>query len=196
MIKIVNYGLGNIDAFLNIYKQLGIEAQTANSSDELIEADKIVLPGVGAFDYAMKRLNESGMRESLDEMVLKKGVPVIGICVGMQILFDTSEEAPGAEGLHIFDGSVKKFPKGKTPQIGWNKVLVSENNTYLEENYYYFVNSYYVEPADENIISAKTSYYIDFCSAVQKNNITAVQFHPEKSSDAGCEFFAKWLNIS
>lgn len=194
-VTIIDYNAGNIKSIVNMLSYLGFKCNIVTNGAELEKAEKIIFPGQGHFARAMENLAERGFVAPIKN-VISKGVPFLGICVGMQILFDTSEEAPGAEGLHIFDGSVKKFPKGKTPQIGWNKVLVTENNTYLEENYYYFVNSYYVEPADENIISAKTSYYIDFCSAVQKNNITAVQFHPEKSSDAGCEFFAKWLNIS
>ena len=118
----------------------------------------------------------------------------MGICLGLQILFEKSEEASNVSGLGIFEGEVKKFQTGKTPQIGWNKVQTTNHNSYLIDDYYYFVNSYYVVPKDKEIISATTNYHIDFCSAVEKDNVCAVQFHPEKSSDAGCQFFENWIN--
>ena len=113
--------------------------------------------------------------------------------MGLQILFEKSEEAPNVEGLGIIKGEVKKFQVEKIPQIGWNKIETTQNNNYLNSDYFYFVNSYYVVPEDKNIISSTTKYGIEFCSSIQRGNLCAVQFHPEKSSIAGVNFFKKWL---
>ena len=125
--------------------------------------------------------------------VVSDGKIFLGVCLGLQVLFETSEEAPNIQGLGIFKGNVKKFEIGKTPQIGWNKIKTTENNSYLGDDYFYFVNSYYVCPENKDIISSYANYHIDFCASVEYKNITAVQFHPEKSSNAGIEFFRKWI---
>lgn len=198
MIKIVNYGLGNIDAFLNIYKRLGIEAQTANCCDELVDADKIVLPGVGAFDYAMQRLNESGMRGALDDMVLKKHVPVIGICVGMQMMAKRSEEGV-AEGLGWFDAEVLKFKDESlmVPEMGWNSVEHNDNAIFdglTEHPRFYFLHSYYFRCNNTDDVIGTSDYGVCFASAVNRDNIYGIQFHPEKSHSNGVrllENFAK-----
>lgn len=198
MIKIVDYGLGNIDAFLNIYKRLGIEAETAKNREELMKAEKIVLPGVGAFDYAMKCLNESGMRETLDEMVLQKAVPVIGICVGMQIMANRSEEGI-AEGLGWFDATVLKF-KGNgllVPEMGWNSVEHNDNAIFdglNEHPRFYFLHSFYFRSNNATDVIGTSDYGITFDSAVNHGNIFGIQFHPEKSHSNGVrllENFAK-----
>lgn len=199
MIKIVNYGLGNIDAFLNIYKRLGIEAQMANNCSELIEADKIVLPGVGAFDYAMKRLNESGMREALDEMVLKKGVPVIGICVGMQMMAKRSEEGV-AEGLGWFDAEVLKFKDDSllVPEMGWNSVEHNDNVIFdglTDHPRFYFLHSYYFKCNDADDVIGTSDYGITFASAVNKGNIYGIQFHPEKSHSNGVKLLENFAKL-
>jgi len=192
-VTIIDYNAGNIRSIVNMLNYLGGECEIVKTGSELKNAQRVIFPGQGHFARAMENLQERDFANAIKEKIAQDA-PFLGICVGMQILFDSSEEAPGAEGLSILKGCVKKFTKGKTPQIGWNKVQTTKNNTYLSDDYFYFVNSYYVEPSDKNIVSATTTYYSKFCSAVQKDNITAVQFHPEKSSAAGCEFFDNWLN--
>ncbi len=199
MIRIVNYGLGNIDAFLNIYKRLGIDVQTANNFDELIDADKLILPGVGAFDYAMKRLNDSGMRNTLDEMVLEKGVPIIGICVGMQMMAKSSEEGE-AKGLGWFDAEVLKFKDTGllVPEMGWNSVEHNDNVIFegLQDNpRFYFLHSYYFLSNKQEYVIGSSEYGITFASAVNKGNIYGIQFHPEKSHGNGVKLLENFAKL-
>ena len=192
-VVIIDYGAGNVKSLGNMLEFLGAQYEITGDKNKILAAKKIIFPGQGHFEQALKKLEEHNMPDVIKEAIYK-GADFLGICLGLQVLFEKSEEAPGIEGLGIFKGEVKKFQKGKTPQIGWNNISVTPANTYLEDDYFYFVNSYYVVPEDKNIISSITNYHIDFCSSVQKDNICAVQFHPEKSSDAGIRFFKKWLN--
>lgn len=191
-IVIIDYGAGNIKSLGNMLEYLGTNYEITSNKEKILGAEKIIFPGQGHFEQAMKKLNESAMPEIITDAI-KGGADFLGICLGLQVLFEKSEEAPDIKGLGLFKGKVKKFKKGKIPQIGWNEIKTTDCNTYLDDDYFYFVNSYYVVPEDKNIISSITNYHIDFCSSVQKNNITAVQFHPEKSSDAGIKFFKNWL---
>lgn len=194
MICIVDYGLGNISAFARVYKNLGFEYDVVSTPDDLAKADKIILPGVGAFDHAMTLLNNSGMRETLDELVIKKEIPVLGICVGMQILGINSDEGK-LPGLGWLEGSIKRFDESKIPyktrlpHMGWNVVEADNGNPLLkdlEENpRFYFLHSYYFECSNYQYEIAKTNYGIQFTSAVNKGNIFGVQFHPEKSHHNG-----------
>lgn len=192
-VVIIDYGAGNVKSLGNMLEFLGAQYEITGDKNKILAAEKIIFPGQGHFEQALKKLEEHNMPDVIKEAI-SKGADFLGICLGLQVLFEKSEEAPGIEGLGIFKGEVKKFQKGKTPQIGWNNISVTPANTYLEDDYFYFVNSYYVVPEDKSIISSITNYHIDFCSSVQKDNICAVQFHPEKSSDAGIRFFKKWLN--
>lgn len=191
-VVIIDYGAGNVKSLGNMLEFLGAQYEITGDKNKILAAEKIIFPGQGHFEQALKKLEEHNMPDVIKEAI-SKGADFLGICLGLQVLFEKSEEAPGVKGLGIFKGEVKKFQKGKTPQIGWNNISVTPSNTYLEDDYFYFVNSYYVVPEDKNIISSITNYHIDFCSSVQKDNICAVQFHPEKSSDAGIRFFKKWL---
>ena len=191
MISIVNYGLGNVLAFYNIYKKLNIESQVVSSSSELESATKIILPGVGSFDWAMDKLNKSGMRETLDHLVLEKNIPVMGICVGMQMMANSSEEGQ-KEGLGWFDAKVKKIKSDKKidlPHMGWNEINIKNDNTLfqgLQNNArFYFLHSYYFETNEDECILCETNYGGLFTSAAKKNNIFAIQFHPEKSHQWG-----------
>jgi glutamine amidotransferase len=194
VIHIVDYGLGNIRAFLNMYKRLGVEARTACAAGELQGASKLILPGVGAFDHAMERLQASGMREALDELVLKAGVPVLGVCVGMQMLAMSSEEGVAA-GLGWVDGRVRSL-KGlpgaglvPLPHMGWNDVLPSPGAKLFAPLggplRFYFLHSFYFECGRSGDVAATAEYRSQFCCAVESNNVFGVQFHPEKSHHFG-----------
>lgn len=199
MIKIINYGLGNIDAFYNIYKRLGIEVGIARKKEELQDADKLILPGVGSFDYAMKCLNNSGMRESLDKMVLIDSVPVIGICVGMQMMAKRSEEGQ-EDGLGWFDGEVLKFddPDLLIPEMGWNSVEHNDNPIFQglsKHPRFYFLHSYYFNCEHSQDIIGTSDYGHTFASAINKGNIYGIQFHPEKSHSNGVKLLENFANL-
>jgi len=159
----------------------------------------IVLPGVGAFGAVMKSLEEDNFASELRQLI-KKGTPFLGICVGMQVLFDGSEEAPGVPGLGIIPGQVCKYTQGKVPQIGWNKIVPAHEHFLQEgwdEGFVYFVNSYYPRPVDDAVVLYRSDYFGPFCAAVKTGNITAFQFHPEKSEKMGQGLISRWLqNVS
>ena len=193
MITIIDYEAGNLKSICNMLDFFK-EDYIISSDPKVIEnSEKIIFPGQGHFAQAMKNLEEKKLVEPIKK-VIENGSKFLGICLGLQVLFEKSQEAPGIAGLGIIKGEVKKFTQGKIPQIGWNKIKTTQNNSYLEDDFYYFVNSYYVVPEDEKIISSKCGYYIDFTASVEYKNLTAVQFHPEKSSEAGIKFFQNWLN--
>ena len=191
-IVIIDYGAGNVKSLGNMLEFLGYAYEITDDREKILKAKKIIFPGQGHFEQAMNKLNDKNLPCTIKQAI-DNGADFLGICLGLQVLFEKSEEAPNVEGLGIFKGEVKKFQTGKIPQIGWNEIKTTKANTYLDDDYFYFVNSYYVVPEDKNIISSITNYHIDFCSSVQKNNVCAVQFHPEKSSEAGIKFFKKWL---
>ena len=191
-IVIIDYGAGNVKSLGNMLEFLGYAYEITDDREKILKAKKIIFPGQGHFEQAMKKLNDKNLPCTIKQAI-DNGADFLGICLGLQVLFEKSEEAPNVEGLSIFKGEVKKFQTGKTPQIGWNEIKTTKANTYLDNDYFYFVNSYYVAPEDKNIISSITNYHIDFCSSIQKDNVCAVQFHPEKSSEAGIKFFKKWL---
>jgi glutamine amidotransferase len=194
MIHIVDYGLGNIQAFLNMYKRLGLEAVRARSEADLQEATKLILPGVGAFDSAMDMLDASGMRQTLTQLVQEKRVPVLGICVGMQILADASDEGV-KPGLGWVKGRVRSFasnPASATlpmPHMGWNDVLPVNDSPLFKGLYqdaqFYFLHSYYFDCINAADAAAHANYGFQFDCAIQANNIFGVQFHPEKSHHWG-----------
>jgi glutamine amidotransferase len=194
MITLIDYGVGNIFAFQNVYKRLDIPTKIAKSSQDLIDAQKLILPGVGSFDYAMNRLNDSGMREKLDELVLEKKIPVIGICVGMQMMGNRSEEGT-EEGLKWIDGDVLKFDekliqhRTKLPHMGWNDVVPVNNHSLFNglerDAIFYFLHSFFFECKDTSDTIATSEYGISFSSAVNRDHIFGIQFHPEKSHHYG-----------
>lgn len=194
MIAIIDYGLGNVMAFANIYKNLDIPFKIAKYKDDLTMVTKIILPGVGAFDHAMQRLQESGMREAIDELVLEKKLPIIGICVGMQMLAKSSDEG-NLQGLGWIDAKVKKFDKtlldknSPLPHMGWNSIKIARPNALMseidDEARFYFLHSYYFECNQSNECIATAFYGNDFTCIVNKQNIYGVQFHPEKSHHNG-----------
>ena len=193
-IVIIDYNSGNIKSLGNMLSYLGCDYILSNKKEDILNAKKLIFPGQGHFAQAMDNLEKSGLIDTIKTSI-NNGIDFLGICLGLQILFEKSEEAPNIEGLGIIKGEVKKFKLGKIPQVGWNKIKTTKNNDFLDDDYFYFVNSYYVEPKDKNIVSSYTDYEIEFCSSIQKDNLCAVQFHPEKSSIAGVNFFKKWLEL-
>jgi len=190
MIGIINYGAGNLKSVNNALDYLNIKSKIINSPEEVYSVDKLILPGVGSFGFMMQNLRSLKLEDPIKNSI-EYGKIFLGICLGFQVLFEKSEESPGIEGLSVFKGDVVKFVNGKIPQIGWNKIKYIKSESVLEE-YMYFVNSYYVRPKDKKIISAKVNYFIDFACAIQKDNVTAVQFHPERSGKCGLEFIRRW----
>ena len=194
MITLIDYGVGNIFAFQNVYKRLDIPTKIAKSTEDLLDAQKLILPGVGSFDYAMNRLNDSGMREKLDELVLDKKIPVIGICVGMQMMGNRSDEGT-EEGLKWIDGDILKFDekliqhRTKLPHMGWNDVVPINNhplfNGLERDAIFYFLHSFYFKCKNPSETIATSEYGIPFSSAVNKDHIFGIQFHPEKSHHYG-----------
>ena len=194
MIHIVDYGLGNIQAFVNTYKRLGIPTVRAITPSDLDVAKKLILPGVGSFDHAMELLNESGMRPKLESLVLTDKVPVLGICVGMQILANGSDE--GVEkGLGWVNGAVHSFTSNSEsvslplPHMGWNDVIPTGScplfRGFEKDARFYFLHSYHFECFDKSNSAARTTYGLEFDCTVQNDNVYGVQFHPEKSHHWG-----------
>jgi glutamine amidotransferase len=203
MITIINYGLGNIRAFVNVYKRLGINVNVASHPYELKNSSKIILPGVGAFDYAMNLLNNSGMRGELERQVLEKEIPVLGICVGMQMLAKSSEEGC-LPGLGWINGTVKRFRSDflkihKLPHMGWNIITPLIENPLLEgfdsTSRFYFLHSYYLVCTNETDIIAKSEYGEQFVSGVCNSNIYGIQFHPEKSHSNGIRLLDNFAKL-
>lgn len=204
MITIVDYGLGNIRAFVNVYERLNIKTKVAHNAEDIRYAAKIILPGVGAFDYAMSQLNASGMRDELDKQVLENKVPVVGICVGMQMLAKSSDEGR-LSGLGWIDGKVKLFDiafvpyKTRLPHMGWNSINPVNENPLLAgfnaESRFYFLHSYYFVCNRTEEVIATTTYGIQYASAVNKENIFGIQFHPEKSHSNGIQLLHNFSNL-
>lgn len=196
MIAIIDYGVGNIKAFANIYKNLNMPFKIAKNIDDLDDVSKLILPGVGSFDHAIQSLHDSGMKERLDELVLEKKIPVIGICVGMQMLAKSSDEGK-LPGLHWIDGIVKKFDEVELeegmplPHMGWNNIEISKDNKLLakleKEPRFYFLHSYYFECENDDDIIATADYGEKFTCVVNHKNIYGIQCHPEKSHHNGIE---------
>jgi len=204
LITIIDYGLGNIRAFLNVYKRHNIEARTARSADELAGATKVILPGVGAFDHAMERLEQSGMRATLDDLVLERRAPVLGVCVGMQMLAHGSDEGK-RPGLGWIDGHVRAFRSWEparrlpVPHMGWNDVRPTSGSGLFRdldsEARFYFLHSFFFECAQPEDVRAVSPYGADFSSAVGHGNVHGVQFHPEKSHHFGTRLLRNFAEL-
>ncbi len=197
-ICIVDYGIGNIKAFKNIYDKLNINVEIASKKEQFVNATHLILPGVGTFDWAMSKLNESGLRETLDRLVLEKKIPILGICVGMQIMASQSEEGV-LSGLNWIEGKVLKLDKDIIlPHMGWNNVKLSNKSDLFNniENFeFYFLHSYYYKTEDDKYILSMSKYGNLFTSAIYKENIFGTQFHPEKSHKNGIKILENFLKI-
>ena len=200
-IGIVDYNMGNLASVSNAFKKIGAEAEIVSDADKLNRYDKLVFPGVGAFGDAMEHLKSTGLDEAMREFV-KSGRYVIGVCLGMQLLFESSEEFGYYEGLGIIPGSVVKFDKNKMsghkiPHMGWNKMFFKKNTALfkgLSDPYLYFVHSYHVV-SDEKYVIGKTFYGYEFVSAVNKDNVFGFQPHPEKSHNEGLKILENFVNL-
>ncbi len=202
MVAIIDYDAGNIKSVEKAFEALGAEVSVTSDPEVIRSADHVVLPGVGAFGDAMNKLNNMGLTEVIRE-VAKSGKPFLGICLGLQLLFDSSEEAPGVEGLGILPGKVLRFKEMdglKIPQIGWNALHLSNNGRLFsgvdEGAFVYFVHSYYLDAADRECVKATAEYGVSFDASVEHDNIFACQFHPEKSSSVGLKMLENFLKIS
>lgn len=194
MIGIIDYGLGNIKAFVNVYDRLSIPTKVIKSENDFEDVTKLILPGVGAFDHAMIKLNNSGLRDRLEKLVCMDKIPVLGICVGMQMLTKSSDEG-NLPGLGWIDGKVEKFNtndiqyKTKLPHMGWNNVVLKKENPLMKQlkdnPKFYFLHSYYFNCSDNSNVLSSTIYGKEFSSAVNNENVFGVQFHPEKSHQNG-----------
>lgn len=202
MIAIIDYDAGNLRSVEKALLSIGEDAIVTRDRDEILSADKVILPGVGAFGDAMKKLGEYGLVDTIHEAV-DSGKPFLGICLGLQLLFRRSDESDGVEGLSILPGEILRIPEApgiKIPHIGWNSLEVSEGARFFkglgENPYVYFVHSYYLKADDENIVAATTEYGGTLIHAsVQKDNVYACQFHPEKSGGVGMQILKNFAAL-
>ncbi|MDR2049904.1 MAG: imidazole glycerol phosphate synthase subunit HisH [Treponema sp.] len=212
MIGVIDYGAGNLGSVMNALARLGLKARFAAGPEELSCAadgssrvfDRIVFPGDGHFATAMESLEKSGYARTLKEWIAA-GRPFLGICIGLQLLFDYSEEAGFAEGtdnsaavkgLSVIAGTVRRFPGRKVPQIGWNQTAARPLSRLFrglpQNSFFYYIHSYYAAPEDDSVTAADADYYLSYCSAVERGELAAVQFHPEKSGAAGLRLLENW----
>jgi len=201
MITIIDYGSGNLKSIKNGFKKINANAIISSSLKDIDDAEALVLPGVGAFGNAMENLDKY---ENSIEDHIATGKPFLGVCLGLQVLFSTSEESPDIPGLDIFQGEVLHFPDSvkenglKIPQMGWNQLKIKNQCPILDginNNFMYFVHSYYVNPEDMNIIAATVNYCIDVPAVICKENIFATQFHPEKSGEKGLQILKNFVKL-
>lgn len=199
MIAIIDYGMGNLCSVQKALERIGAATQIIESPDILPDADKIILPGVGSFGDAMQELERRGFVIPLKQEV-SSGKPLLGICLGLQVLFETSEESPGARGLGLIPGECRRFVTDlKVPHMGWNQVRIKRRAPIFEGiedgAYFYFVHSFYVIPREGKDVASTTDYALDFCSSVWRDNLFATQFHPEKSQETGLRFLENFVKL-
>ncbi len=200
MIAIIDYNMGNLWSVFNAFRKIGAAAELTCQPADLAKATGIVLPGVGAFDQAMDNLDELGMSPEIKKRAAA-GVPFLGFCLGLQVLFSKSEEGRDRPGLDIIKGTIKRLPPGdKVPHMGWNQVNWARQDPLLtgiaDAPHMYFAHSYYVVPDDDQVVLGKTNYVGEFASAVAKDKIYATQFHPEKSGETGLALLRNFVEIA
>lgn len=201
MIAIIDYGAGNIMSVMKALDFLGYEYILTSDQNELMKADKVILPGVGSFKDAMDKLNANNLTDVIRQIVEKK-TPFLGICLGLQLIFESSQEAPGVKGLSLLPGKCVRFPENKelkVPQIGWNSLSFPKESKLFkginEGEYVYFVHSYYLQAENKEDVAAVSDYGIVFDAAIEHENIFACQFHPEKSSDVGLKIIKNFVEL-
>ena len=201
MIAIIDYGAGNLRSVVNAVRFIGCDAKIIQTPEELSEADGVILPGVGAFGDAMRCLRESRLAEAIPGYI-RRGKPFLGICIGLQMLFEESEENPGVPGLGVYKGKIARIPAGegiKIPHMGWNSIAIQKESPLFqgikEESYVYFVHSYYLRSEDRSIVTARTRYGAEIDAAIGVGNVFATQFHPEKSGEVGIRMLRNYINF-
>ena len=199
MVAIIDYGAGNLSSVKKALDYLGAESEITQDKEKILSASHVILPGVGSFGDAMESMRERGLVDTVKQAAREKNF--LGICLGLQLLFESSEESPGVEGLGILNGQIKTIPKNnglKVPHIGWNSVSLKQKGGIFknidDESYFYFVHSFYLDGADEDVVAGVTQYGVPIECAVQKGRLCAVQFHPEKSSKSGLALLKNFLN--
>ena len=202
MVAIIDYDAGNIKSVEKALQKLGQEVVITRDAETILNADRVILPGVGAFGDAMHNLKKYHMDEVIYQVV-EKGIPFLGICLGLQLLFERSDETPGVEGLGILKGEILRIPDCddlKIPHMGWNSLHFQNEGRLFkglkEESYVYFVHSYYLKAVDESIVKATTEYSTHIHASVEQGNVFACQFHPEKSSDVGLQILKNFVELS
>lgn len=200
MVAIIDYGAGNLSSVKKALDFLGAESEITQDKDKILSADHIILPGVGSFGDAMESMRDRGLVDVVKSAALS-GKPFLGICLGLQLLFESSEESPGVDGLGLLKGKILEIPKNnglKVPHIGWNSVSLKQKDGIFrnidDESYFYFVHSFYLSGADEDVVAGTTQYGVPIQCAVQKGSLCATQFHPEKSSKVGLKILENFLN--
>ena len=201
MVAIIDYDAGNIKSVEKALISLGESAVITRDRETILNADKVILPGVGAFGDAMEKIRRYGLEPIIKEVIAKK-TPFLGICLGLQLLFESSEESPGVTGLGILKGKIIKIPDDhglKVPQIGWNSIRFPNSGKLYkgiaEHSYVYFVHSYYLQAQEPEIVVASTEYVVNIHASVEKENVFACQFHPEKSSDVGLHILKNFIEL-
>lgn len=201
MVAIIDYNAGNIKSVMKAFDYIGKKAICTRDYNDILKADRVVLPGVGSFEYAMNELKKYELDKAIYE-VCERQVPFLGVCLGLQLMFESSEENPGCKGLSLLEGEIVRFPEDdnlKVPHIGWNSLKLSNNgrlfNGIDDNSFVYFVHSYYLKAKDEGIVTASCDYGVNVHASVEKNNIFACQFHPEKSSDVGLKILKNFAEI-
>ncbi|MRM91106.1 imidazole glycerol phosphate synthase subunit HisH [Faecalicatena contorta] len=202
MIAMIDYDAGNIKSVEKALLLLGQEVEVTGDPERILKAEKVILPGVGAFGDAMENLKRAGLDEVI-RRVAAKGTPFMGICLGLQLLFERSDEAPGAKGLGLLEGEILKIPDQeglKIPHMGWNSLHLEHGGRLFrgieEQSYVYFVHSYYLKAKDESIVKASTEYSTHIHASVEKGNIFGCQFHPEKSSEVGLRILKNFVELN
>ncbi|MBE5949940.1 MAG: imidazole glycerol phosphate synthase subunit HisH [Lachnospiraceae bacterium] len=201
MIAVIDYDAGNLMSVKKALDYLGQESVITRDKDVLLAADKVILPGVGAFSDAMDKLKKYGLVDVIHE-IIRKNTPFLGICLGLQLLFERSDEAPGVEGLCVLKGSINRIPDGdglKIPHMGWNSLEIKAEAKLFKDisnqSYVYFVHSYYLEATDKDIVAATTEYGVNIHASVEKDNVFACQFHPEKSGEVGLTILKNFAEL-
>ncbi|MFH2027797.1 MAG: imidazole glycerol phosphate synthase subunit HisH [Nanoarchaeota archaeon] len=199
MIAIIDYGAGNLASVKNALDKLGVKSKITDKASDIMAADKVIFPGVGSFGDVMNALKERKLIDAIKKVIDSK--PFLGICLGMQVLFEESEESAGVKGLSVFKGKVRRF-KSKTlkiPQIGWNSINIKKKESVLDGvkdgSYFYFVHSYYIDPSDKDMILTTTDYGVEFVSSIAKDNVIGMQFHPERSGEIGLKILENFVKL-